>query len=308
MCEAERPVPAADEVLVRVRAASINVSDLVTVLGRPYAARLFAGWAGPKQPSVGRDFSGVIEVVGKNVADFTEGQAVFGTCRGACAEYACAPASRLARKPANLTFVEAASVPVAGLTALQGLRDIGRLKDGDRVLVTGASSGVGTFAVQIAKALGGHVTAVCGRTSLAAVRALGPDAVIDRNEEDYAARGERYDLFFDLAADRSLAVCRRLLTPTGRYVGAGVLAIQDSPVAVLSRFASLTARARVLGQSTRMFVAKLDPDDLTTLAALAEQGHVRPLIDREYALSQAGEALAYLAARHAHGKVVISIP
>jgi NADPH:quinone reductase-like Zn-dependent oxidoreductase len=307
LSDVERPVPAADDVLVRIRAASVNVSDLVTLLGRPYATRLIAGWTKPKDTRPGRDFSGVIEQVGQNVVGFKPGQAVLGVCRGACAEYACTPASRIALKPARLTFEEAASIPVAGLTALQGLRDIGQLKPGARVLVTGASSGVGTFAVQIAKALGGHVTAVCGRTSLTAVQSLGPDAVIDRDEEDYAARGERYDLVFDLAGDRSLGACRRLLTPTGRYVGAGVLAIQDSPIKVLSRFASLTARSRLGGQPLAMFVAKLDADDLATLADMAERGQVRPLIDRTYTLGQAGEAFAYLAARHAHGKVAISI-
>ena len=305
--DVERPVPSADEVLVRVRAASINVSDLVMLLGRPYATRLIAGWARPKQTRPGHDFSGVIEAVGGNVSGFEKGQPVFGVCRGACAEYACTSPSRVARKPAGLTFEEAASIPVAGLTALQGLRNIGKLTAGDRVLVTGASSGVGTFAVQIAKALGGHVTAVCGTTSLKAIQALGPDVVIDRNHEDYASRRERYDLFFDLAADRSLAVCRRLLTPTGRYVGAGVLAIQDSPGRVLTRFILLIVRSRLAGQPLSMFVAKVNADDLATLATLAEQAHVRPLIDRTYELSQAGEAFAYLAARHAHGKVTISI-
>ena len=304
--DAEPPAPAAREILVGIRASSINVSDLV-MLGRPLAIRLLTGWARPKRTEVGRDFAGIVTAVGDDVSDFHVGQAVFGVCRGACAEFACAATSRVSAKPDTLTFEEAACLPVAGLTALQGLRDVGRLQAGDRVLITGASSGVGTIAVQIAKALGGRVTAVCGTTSLNAVRSLSPDELIDRNVEDYASRGERYDVFFDLAGDRSLAVCRRLLSPSGRYVGAGVLAMQDSPMRVLSRFASLTVRSRLAGQPLAMFVAKVDPHDLTTLAELALQGKLRPLVDRTYALEQVGEAFAYLAARHAHGKVTISI-
>jgi len=302
-----RPIPAADEVLVSIRAASINVSDLVMLLGRPLATRFMSGWARPKPIVVGHDFAGVIAAVGANVSNFTEGQAVFGVCKGACAEFACVAPSRLAIKPDNLTFEEAACLPVAGVTALQGLRDVGRLKAGDRVLVTGASSGVGTFAVQIAKALGAHVTAVCGTTSVNLVRALGADVLIDRHRQNYTALGDRYDLFFDLTADRSLSVCRKSLAPAGRYVGAGVLAIQDSFIRILSRVASLAARSRLAGQPFAMFVAKINPADLATLAGLTAKGQVRSLIDRTYPLDRAGEAFAYLAARHAHGKVAITV-
>jgi NADPH:quinone reductase-like Zn-dependent oxidoreductase len=301
------PVPAAGEVLVDIRAASLNISDLAMLRGRPLAIRLMTGWKRPKPTIMGRDFAGVIMAVGAGVSDFEEGQAVFGVCKGTCAEYACAATFRLAHKPAELTFEQAATVPVAGITALQGLRDIGRLSEGDRVLITGASSGVGTFAVQIAKALGGHVTAVCGRTSLDAVRSLGPHTLINRDEEDYAARGDRYDLFFDLAGDRSLGVCRQLLTSRGRYVGAGVLAIQDSIIGVLSRVASLWARSRVGKQPLSMYMARVKPNDLATLAALAAGGQVRPLIDRTFPLDRAGEAYAYLEARHTHGKLAVRI-
>ena len=301
------PVPAAGEVLIGVRAASVNISDLAFLRGRPLAARLVTGWRRPKPTILGHDFAGVITAVGAGVSDFEEGQAVFGVCKGSCAEYACAATIRLAHKPAELTFEEAAALPVAGLTALQGLRDIGWLSEGDRVLITGASSGVGTFAVQIAKALGGHVTAVCGRTSVDAVRSLGPQALINRDEEDYAARGDRYDLFFDLAGDRSLGVCRGLLTARGRYVGAGVLAIQDSVMSVLSRVASLWARSRVAKQPLSMYMARVKPNDLAALAALAASGQVRPVIDKVFALDRAGEAYAYLAARHAHGKIAVRI-
>lgn len=306
--EVDRPIPGPDEVLVSIRAASVNVSDLVMLLGRPLASRFMSGWTRPKPTVVGHDFAGVIAAVGANVSNFTEGQAVFGVCKGACAEFACVAKPHLAIKPENLTFEEAACLPVAGVTALQGLRDVGRLKAGDRVLVTGASSGVGTFAVQIAKALGAHVTAVCGTTSVDVVRTLGPDVVIDRHQQDYAASGDKYDLFFDLTADRSLAICRDRLAPDGRYVGAGALAIQDSVSRILSRVVSLAARSRLAGQPFAMFVAKINPTDLATLADLTAKGQLRSLIDRTYPLDRAGEAFAYLASRHAHGKVAITVP
>jgi NADPH:quinone reductase-like Zn-dependent oxidoreductase len=303
-----RPVPSTGEVLVRVHAASLNISDLALLRGRPLATRLITGLKRPKPTILGHDFAGVITAVGAGVSDFEKGQAVFGVCKGSCAEYACAATFRLAHKPPELTFEEAAALPVAGITALQGLRDIGRLSEGDRVLITGASSGVGTFAVQIAKALGGHVAAVCGRTSVDTVRSLGPETLINRDEEDYAARDDRYDLFFDLAGDRSLGVCRELLTPRGRYVGAGALALQDSAMSILSRFASLWARSRVGKQPLSMYMARIKPNDLATLATLAASGQVRPLIDKVFSLDRAGEAYGYLEARHAHGKVVLRIP
>jgi NADPH:quinone reductase-like Zn-dependent oxidoreductase len=306
--EVGQPAPGDDEVLLKVHAASINVSDMVTMLGKPYATRLIAGLRRPKQTRLGHDVAGVIEAVGKNVSQFQVGDAVFGVCKGACAEYACTLTSRLARKPDGATFEQAASLPVAGLTALQSLRNVGKMKAGDRVLITGASSGVGSFAVQIAKALGGRVTAVCSTKSFDAVRSLGPDDVIDYMKEDYAKRPDRYDVIVDLTADRPLRVCRRLLTPTGRYVGAGVLAIQDFPGKVLARLLSLAVRSKLAKQPVAMFVAKVVQQDLTTLATLLEKNEVRPLIDRTYPLSKTGEAFAYLAARHAHGKVVIRVP
>jgi NADPH:quinone reductase-like Zn-dependent oxidoreductase len=219
----EKPVPKDNEVSIRVRAASVNPMDWHFMQGKPYVGRLAFGLRKPKDARVGRDVAGEVEAVGCNVTEFKPGDGVFGACRGAFAEYACASDSRLAMKPENVTFEQAAAVPVAALTALQGLRDKGKMQPGQKVLINGAAGGVGTFAVQIAKSLGGNVTGVVSTRNLEMVRSIGADLVVDYTREDFTRGGQRYDLVFDLIGNHSLSACRRVLSPNGTYIAAGVI-------------------------------------------------------------------------------------
>jgi NADPH:quinone reductase-like Zn-dependent oxidoreductase len=298
----DRPIPGPHQVLLRVRAASLNPLDYHLLHGAPLV-RLFAGLARPRKPARGVDVAGVVEATGPGVTRFKPGDAVFGSCQGAFAEYACTAESAVVPLPQGVPFEHAAAVPVAGVTALQGLRDKGRIHPGQNVLVHGASGGVGTFAVQIAKILGAHVTAVTSPANQDFVRALGADFAIDYTQQDFTQSGRRYDIIFDCYASHSLADCRRALEPTGIYVGAG------GPMPGLPRFLlrllATLALAPFRRQKTPLFMAKMNAPDLSRLASWMESGQLTPVLDRGYPLEQLPEALRYLETRQARGKVVI---
>jgi NADPH:quinone reductase-like Zn-dependent oxidoreductase len=260
----------------------------------------------PKSIRIGVDFAGTVESVGRNVTRFKPGDEVFGGRTGALAEYVAVRADRaVVPKPPGVTFEQAAAVPVAAVTALQGLRDEGRLAPGQKVLVNGASGGVGTFAVQIAKALGADVTGVCSSRNVELVRSIGADRVVDYTKEDFTKSGERYDLILDNVGNRSLSECRRALKPTGRYVMVG--GPPGRWIDPLPRAGSAFLLSRFVSQELLFFVAKLNPQDLATLGELVQAGKVRPVIDRRYALRDAPSAIRYLEEGHARGKVVISL-
>ncbi|WP_031148565.1 NAD(P)-dependent alcohol dehydrogenase [Streptomyces erythrochromogenes] len=306
--EVERPPVGDREVLVRVRAASVNARDWHLMRGDPYLARLVLGLRRPKVRIRGTDFAGRVEAVGKEVTRLRPGDEVFGEAEGAFAEYVCAPADAVEPKPANLTFEQAAAVPLAGNTALMGLRDLGRLRPGQRVLVNGASGGVGTFAVQIAKALGAEVTGVCGTRNTELVRSLGADHVVDYSREDFTRTGRRHDLVLDLVGNRSLAACRRALTPGGTLVlsGGGVSEGGSlvGPMSLLVRGRALSGFVR---QRLLVLTAAPDRENLAALRELVESGRVTPAVDRTYPLREVPEAIRYLEVEHARAKVVITV-
>ncbi|MCX5584323.1 NAD(P)-dependent alcohol dehydrogenase [Streptomyces erythrochromogenes] len=306
--EVERPPVGDREVLVRVRAASVNARDWHLMRGDPYLARLVLGLRRPKVRIRGTDFAGRVEAVGKDVTRLRPGDEVFGEAEGAFAEYVCAPADAVEPKPANLTFEQAAAVPLAGNTALMGLRDLGRLRPGQRVLVNGASGGVGTFAVQIAKALGAEVTGVCGTRNTELVRSLGADHVVDYSREDFTRTGRLHDLVLDLVGNRSLAACRRALTPGGTLVlsGGGVSEGGSlvGPMSLLVRGRALSGFVR---QRLLVLTAAPDRENLAALRELVESGRVTPAVDRTYPLREVPEAIRYLEVEHARAKVVITV-
>jgi NADPH:quinone reductase-like Zn-dependent oxidoreductase len=295
------PTPGDNEVLLRVRAASVNALDWRLMRGRPVIARFMAGgMRKPRHAGVGRDVAGEVVSVGAGVSRFMAGDAVFGACIGAFAEYACAKADRLALKPPNVSFEAAAAVPIAGTTALQALRDRGRIKAGQRVLIDGASGGVGTFALQIAKAMGTHVTAVCSSANVDAARAMGADRVVDYTREDFLGDGQRYDLVVGANAHRSIFDYRRALREGGIYVLAGGGGAQILQGMLLSPLLSLGARRKLY------FVgAKLDVGDLTLLQEMLAAGHIAPAIERRYALHDTPDAMRHVEGGHARGKTVI---
>lgn len=303
--EIERPVVAEGRVLVRVRAASVNALDWHTVHGGIVIRAVSSLMRQQDIPVRGVDLAGVVEAVGPNVTRFAPGDEVFGGAPAAFAEYARAREESLALKPRNASFEQAAAVGVAGRTALQGLRDVAQVKPGQRVLVNGAGGGVGTFAVQIAKALGAHVTAVTSTRNLEVVRSLGPDEIVDYTKEDFARRGERHDAIFDVAANRSFSDLRRALAPNGIIVLAG--ADKRGGIAIFTRIASAFVRSRVLKQRVAFFVAKASLDDLVVLKELIEAGKLCPAIDRIYPLSEGVEAVRYVGTGQARAKVVIRI-
>ena len=301
--EMEKPTPGDNEVLIKVRAASLNALDWRLMRGKPLFIRLLIGGLGkPKITRPGRDVAGQVEAVGRNVTRFKPGDQVFGACPGACAEYVCATEDRLARKPANISFEEAAAVPVAALTALQGLRDKGQIQPGQKVLVDGASGGVGTFAVQIAKSFGAEVTAVCSTRNVDTARSMGADHVVDYTREDFTANGQRYDLILAANAYHSLFDYRRALSPDGIYVMAGGGWSQIFQGMLLGPLLSLIGSRKMC-----FFAAKIDQKDLVLLKDLLAAGKVVPVIDRRYPLSDVAEALRYLEEGHAKGKVVITM-
>jgi NADPH:quinone reductase-like Zn-dependent oxidoreductase len=301
--EIEKP-PIDDKagVLLRVRAASINALDWHTMRGKPYLGRLAMGIRRPRFLVRGVDVAGVVEAVGKSVTRFRAGDEVFGGADGSFAECAATTEDRLVQKPRRATFEQAAAVPVAGLTALQGLRDHGNLQRGQRVLIYGAGGGVGTFAVQIAKALGAHVTAFTKKNSLELVRSIGADEVVDYDAQDFTKGGQRYDLFLDIGGTRSLADCQHALGPTGTLVIVGAVK------APLARVAKAVASSRLARRRIAVFIAKPNPRDLVLLKDLLEAGRLSPAIDRQYSLSEVPEAIRYVEEGRARGKVVIRMP
>lgn len=304
------PVPADNEVLVRVRAASVNARDWHLMRGDPYVARLSAdlGLARPRVRIRGTDFAGRVEAVGRAVDRFRPGDEVFGEASGAFAEYVCAPEGPVTRKPANLTFEQAAAVPLAANTALIGLRDAARVEPGQHVLINGASGGVGTFAVQIAKVLGAEVTAVCSALNADLVRSIGADRVVDYARDDFARMGHRYDIVLDLVGNRSLSDLRRALTPRGTLVlsGGGVSRGGSlfGPIGLIARGAAVS---RFVRHRLVVLTAKPSGDNLATLSELLGSGKVHPVIDRVYPLAQAPDAIRYLEVEHARAKVVVTV-
>ena len=304
--EVERPTPNDNQVLVRVQAASANPLDWHLMRGEPFIARLMGtGLLKPKSSKVGADVAGRVEAVGKDVTQFKPGDEVFGTCNGSFAEYACAREDRLALKPANVSFEEAAAIPVAATTALQGLRNKGRIQPGQKVLVNGASGGVGTFAVQIAKSYGTEVTGVCSTRNLDLVRKIGADHVVDCTQEDFTKNEQqRYDLIFDAVGNRSVSDYKRALKPGGTCAVAGFSSIPRMfEHSALGPLMSKTGNKKVGG----MGMAKINQNDLVFLKQLVEAQKVRPVIDRRYPLSETADAIRYLEAGHAQGKVVIAV-
>jgi NADPH:quinone reductase-like Zn-dependent oxidoreductase len=250
--------------------------------------------------------AGQVEAVGRNVTQFKPGDEVFGTCHGAFAEYVCTSERALVAKPDNVTFEQAASVPIAAFTALQGLRDQGKIQPGQKVLINGAAGGVGTFTVQIAKWFGAEVTAVCSTRNVEMVRSIGADRVIDYTREDFTQSRQRYDLIFDLVANHSLLACRRVLNPKGIYIAAGVLSGR-SMFSFLTLAITGPVLSRVVSQKFVMFIARRSKEDLTILRDLMKAGKVTPVIDRRYRLSEVAEAIRYLEEKHARGKIVITV-
>ncbi|HEY8815200.1 MAG TPA: NAD(P)-dependent alcohol dehydrogenase [Candidatus Dormibacteraeota bacterium] len=308
LTEIERPTVADGDVLVRVRAASANALDWHYMRGEPRVMRMSSGLRKPKQESVGVDFAGTVETVGSNVKQFKPGDEVFGGRTGAFADYVCVPEGKqIVLKPANVTFEEAAAVPVAGITALQALRDGGHVAAGQHVLINGAGGGVGTFAVQIAKSFGARVTGVSNTSNMEMLSEIGADEVIDYSTQDFTKSETRYDLMLDIAGNRSWSECRRVLHPKSGYVIVGGLS-KKPWLGPLTHSAALSIAS--LGASQHvvpLFFAKLAQGDLTVLQGLLESGKVKPVIDRTYSLSEAPEAIRYLEAGHARGKVVITV-
>jgi NADPH:quinone reductase-like Zn-dependent oxidoreductase len=301
----EKPAPGDDEVLIKVRAASVNPRDWHCMRGSPYIARLQFGLRKPKATWLGVDVAGEVEAAGGKVTGLKPGDEVFGVCHGAFAEYACAAESALVLKPDNVTFEQAASVPVAAFTALQALRDKGRLQPGQTVLINGAAGGVGTFAVQIAKSFGADVTGVCGTRNVERVRSIGADWILDYTREDFTESGQRYDLILDCVGNHSLSACRRLLNPQGIYIIVG--APDGRWISPLPRVLQALVMSRLGSQSLVMLIAKRSQEDLIVLRDLMAAGKVIPVIDRCYKLEEVPEAIRYLEAGHARGKVIITV-
>jgi NADPH:quinone reductase-like Zn-dependent oxidoreductase len=303
----EKPTAADNEVLIKVHAASVNPLDWHFMRGMPYFMRLQAGMGAPKDTRLGVDFAGTIEAAGKNVKRFKPGDEVFGGADGAFAEYVAVPEDdALALKPSNISFEQAASVPIAALTALQALRDKGRLQPGQKVLINGASGGVGTFAVQIAKSFGADVTGVCSTRNVDMVRSIGADHVIDYTQEDFTASGIHYDLIIDTVGNHSLPQYRRALTPTGIFVVVG--GPNDGHwIGPMTGFINAKLLSPFVSQTFVPFLARLTQKDLSNVADLMQAGKVTPVIDRSYKLSEVPAAMRYLEQGHARGKVVIAL-
>jgi NADPH:quinone reductase-like Zn-dependent oxidoreductase len=305
----EKPVPADNQVLIKVRAASLNAFDAY-VIRDSWLGRLIFGLRKPRDTRLGQDVAGQVEAVGKNVTQFKPGDEVFGISRGALAEYACTSERALAGKPPNVSFDQAASLPLAGLTALQGLRE-GKIQPGQKVLINGATGGVGTFAVQIAKSLGAEVTAVCSTRNVDLVRSIGADHVIDYTKEDFTKSDQHYDVIFDNVCNHSFSERRRVLTQKGICVLAGMGGAGVKEGQAMGRIARNLFAARAsssLGnQKFAQYRTKSNKQDLVTLGGLVETGKLKPVIERTYKLSDAPEALRYLSEGHARGKIVITV-
>jgi len=304
--ELEKPVPRDNEVLIKIYASSLNAADWHVMRGDPSLARLFLGLLKPKYKILGADIAGQVEAVGKSVTQFKPGDNVFGdlsSCGfGGFAEYVCADENALVFKPVNTTFEQAAAVPLAANSALQGLRDSGQIRPGQKVLINGASGGVGTFAVQIAKSFGAEVTGVCSTGKKEMVKSIGADHVIDYTKEDFTRTDERYDLIVAANGNRSILDYKRALTPTGRYVMIGGSGTQMAQAIFLGPFISMTS-----GKKMCNLMAKANQKDLVFIKELLETGKIKPVIDKRYTLSQVPDALRYLEEGHAMGKIVITM-
>ena len=302
-----RPVPSDRGVLIRLHAASVNPYDWHMMSGEPYVMRASSGWGAPNDVSLGMDFAGTVEAVGRQVTRFKPGDEVFGSGRGAFAQYLRIPEDgALALKPSNLSFAQAAAVPIAGFTALQALRDQAHLRPGQKALINGAGGGVGTFAVQIAKAMGAEVTAVTNGGSLALVRSIGADHVIDYNLLDFTLGPEKYDLILDLSGNHSLSDYRRVLAPEGVYVIAGNMS-KGRWIGPLAALAKTLVVSKFVKHKMVFFLADLNPADLPVLADMLQTGRVKPVIDRQYPLEQIAQAIRYQETGHARGKVIVTL-
>jgi NADPH:quinone reductase-like Zn-dependent oxidoreductase len=303
--DVDKPSPDDDEVLIRAHAAAVNIGDWHLLRGVPYVMRMVVGLRAPKREIPGTDVAGRVESVGESVKELRPGDEVFGWCEGAFAEYACAPEDNFLPKPANLTFEQAAAVGDSAFTALEAVRDQGKVQPGHEVLINGASGGVGTFAVQIAKSLGARVTGVCSTRNMDLVRSIGADQVIDYTREDFVQAGQRYDVMIDAVGNRSLSECRRALTPRGTYVLVGV--------SNLGRWFGLARQLKVLSlspfvrQKMRVFLVRRNREDLIALKELVDAGTLAPVIDRRYRLSELPMALHHQGEGHAQGKIVIAV-
>lgn len=298
--EVDKPTVAESDILVRVHSAGLNAGDYFIMRGSPWLARIMVGFPRPKEHILGWDVAGHVVEVGKNVTRFQPGDRVFGCSTATLAEFACGPEGQFAMVPAGLTLEQAAAVPVAAMTALKALRDQAKVKAGQKVLINGASGGVGTFAVQIAKALGAEVTGVCRTRSADMVRSIGADHIIDYTREDFARTGQRYDLILDNVGNRSFADCRRALSPGGIHLpntGHGGMRFVFKAYLL----------AALMRQHARPFLTAANKDDLLYLSDLIETGKVKPVIDRTYPLSDIHEAMRYLEEEHAQGKVVVLV-
>src|SRR6266705_3044393 len=307
--EVEKPVPKDGEILVKIHAASANPLDWHLMRGAPFLARLAGGLRKPKDPRLGADIAGRVESVGNNVTQFQPGDEVFGAWTGSFAEHAAVPENRLALKPTNSSFEEAAAVPVAAITALQGLRDKGQIQSGQKVLVNGASGGVGTFAVQIAKVFGAEVTGVCSTRNVDLVRSIGADHVIDYTQEDFTRNGQHYDLIYDTVGNRSVSDRQRVLTPNGICILAGIggAGLHEGQLMRIAGVLKANLLSRFVRQKFVGYGTKLDKEDLKLLSDLMQTGKVTPVIDRTYKLSETAEAMRYFEEGHARGKVVIIV-
>jgi len=301
-----KPTPDDNQVLVRVRAASVNPLDWHELRGSPYFMRLGSGLGAPGDIRLGVDFAGIVEAVGRNVSRFKPGDAVFGGVNGAFAEYVVVTQDRaIAIKPENVTFQQAASAPIAAVTALQALRDKGQVKAGQKVLINGASGGVGTFAVQIAKSMGAEVTGVCSTRNVDLVRSLGTDHVIDYTKEDYTESGQQYDVIVDMVSNHGLSANRRALTANGRLVIIG--GMKGDWLGPLANPLKAMVMSPFIGQEMGLMISRFRQVDLETLAGYMQSGQLMPVIDRSYPLEEVPDALRYSEEGHARGKIVVTI-
>ncbi len=307
IAEIEKPQPAPGEVLVRVHAASVNPYDWHFMRGAPKAFRIATGLRKPKFPQLGADLAGVVESVGDGVTLFKAGDAVFGMGKGSFAEYACVAESKLAIKPEGLSFAQAAAVPIAGITALQGLRDSGKVQPGQRALINGAAGGVGTFAVQIGKWLGARVTGVCSTRNVALAQSLGADRVIDYTREDFTRSGDRWDVIFDLVGNLPLGAMRLALEPKGVLVASGGGPVDKSSIEYLQGMLGMAVIAKFVTQKLTGVLANVNTADLKLLAELLEKGTISSVLDRTYPLNNVAQAIGHVETGHARGKVTIAV-
>ena len=307
LVEIDRPVPKDDEVLIRVCAASVNAMDRHFMRGEPLAMRLMAGLRKPKDSRLGVDVAGRVEAIGKSVIEFKPGDEVFGVCRGAFAEYACAPASRIALKPAGISFEQAAATPIAGSTALQGLRNKGKVTPGQKVLINGAGGGVGTFAVQFAKMFGAEVTAVTSTMNLDILRSVGADTVIDYTREDFTKSGKRYDVIFDVGGTHPWSAIRRGLTKNGQWLFAGA-ATSGGWIRPLSSVLTAMATSPFVSQKLKVVSGRVTQNDLVVIGEYLETGRLKPVFEKTFSLSDSAHALRQIDEGRARGKLVIVMP